>query len=1010
MCECNNLTVKLIAFYLPQFHQIPENDKWWGKGFTEWVSVKSASPQFEGHYQPHVPGELGYYDLSNIAVQQRQVELAKIYGLGGFCFYFYWFAGKRLLEKPTLNYLENTELDLPFCLCWANENWTRAWDGLENDILIAQDYSASDDLAFIEYVSKYLKDERYIKVDGKPLLVVYRPNLLPTPIETVARWRKWCRENGIGEIYLASTQSFDVIDPRSYGFDVAIEFPPNNTAPDIITDKMPSLNKDFSGFVYDWNSIAQRSDNYVKPHYPLFRTVNPDWDNTARRKAGGAIFNGSTPKRYEDWLVNAALDTVDRIPSVSQRLVFVNAWNEWAEGAHLEPDEKYGYAYLQATRNALERASTQISDRKIILVAHDAHPHGAQYLVLNIAKTFTSELGVEVDLVVLGPGVLMDEYKKWATVHQLINVDPLGVEARNLVQKLVSKGHRAAIVNTTVSGLFLETLSNAGLRCVALIHELYSVIVDNNLQPNALAIATHADKVVFAAEQVLESFKKIADLPAEKIELRYQGLYKRNEFRGQTDQAKSTLRKELDLKADSRIVLGIGYLDHRKGVDLFVEAGLNVLQEAPDAYFVWVGHWEMNMEVQIRERLEGHELADHFIFPGRKDNTDIYYAGADIFVLSSREDPFPSTVMEALEVGTPVIGFSGAGGFENLLRQDCGLLVPLGDVNGLSHAILELLNVPEKVKRLGAHGANLIQQTFSFRHYLYDLLDLAQQPLMRVSAVVPNYNYARHLEQRLNSIFSQTYPIFEIIVLDDASTDNSLEVIENCLAKTEIDCRLIVNEENSGSVFKQWQKAAESAKGDFVWICEADDFCDPRFVERTIEPFTDERLVLTYAQSKQVDEDGKVASNDYLSYTDDICIEKWKKDYVCGGKEELARALAVKNTIPNVSAVIFRKEALRESIDRCHEGLSKLTIAGDWYLYGDILQYGRIGFISESLNSHRRHDSSVTISTANNERHIAEIIYMQGQISSLVDLEADTIQKAKRFERHAIDYLGQAKH
>ena len=350
---------KLICFYLPQFHPIPENNAWWGEGFTEWTNVKPAVPIFSNHYQPHVPGELGYYNLLDSTTQLRQVELAKLYGIHGFCFYFYWFNGKTLLEDPLKKYLADASLDLPFCLCWANENWTRRWDGLENELLIFQKHSNEDDLAFIKYVSSYMKDPRYIRIDNKPLLLVYRPSLLPSAKETAKRWRKWCRENGIGEIYLAYTQSFESVDPRKYGFDAAIEFPPNNMSPPQITGEIEDLAEGFEGQIYDWTAFPERSNSYEDTKYKLFRGVNPAWDNTARRGNKSSILHGSSPIGYQQWLYNAIMDTKKRFIDEGERLVFINAWNEWAEGAHLEPDQKYGYSYLESTRLALVKAGCE---------------------------------------------------------------------------------------------------------------------------------------------------------------------------------------------------------------------------------------------------------------------------------------------------------------------------------------------------------------------------------------------------------------------------------------------------------------------------------------------------------------------------------------------------------------------------------------------------------------------------------------------------------------------------
>ena len=344
--------VKLIAFYLPQFHPIPENDQWWGKGFTEWSNVSKAVPQFMGHYQPHLPGELGFYDLRVPDVQRRQVELARQYGLSGFCFHFYWFNGKRLLERPVDQFISDPEIDFPFCLCWANENWTRRWDGLESDILIAQEHSAESDQAFIQDIEPYLKHKNYIRVDDKPLLIVYRTELMPDPSGTAERWRRYCKESGIGDIYLVASQAFGLLDPRKIGFDAAVEFPPNNVGVKDITSSMTIFNTAYSGRVYRYASAVERMLRIPPSTYKLFKTVFPSWDNEPRKPGRGFSFAFSSPSLYKHWLIGAIRFALED-PHPDKRLVFINAWNEWGEGAHLEPDRKYGYAYLQATTDAL---------------------------------------------------------------------------------------------------------------------------------------------------------------------------------------------------------------------------------------------------------------------------------------------------------------------------------------------------------------------------------------------------------------------------------------------------------------------------------------------------------------------------------------------------------------------------------------------------------------------------------------------------------------------------------
>lgn len=344
--------VHLIAFYLPQFHPIPENDRWWGKGFTEWTNVTRAKPNFVGHDQPRLPADLGFYDLRLPEARQAQAELAARYGIHGFCYYYYWFGGKRLLHRPLDEVLSSGEPDFPFCICWANENWSRRWDGRESDILIGQQYADGDDEAFIRQVEPLLRDRRYIRVQGRPLLLIYRIELLPDAARTAVIWRDYCRQCGIGELYLANVQSFaGASNPKSYGFDASVEFPPHERA--VPVHPQPRMtNPDFQGLVFDYPATARNFMNRPLPAYPFFRTAMPNWDNTARRQNHGHIFINSSPEAYGAWLAHLVARTRHLQPP-GERFVYINAWNEWAEGNYLEPDQQYGHGYLEATRQAL---------------------------------------------------------------------------------------------------------------------------------------------------------------------------------------------------------------------------------------------------------------------------------------------------------------------------------------------------------------------------------------------------------------------------------------------------------------------------------------------------------------------------------------------------------------------------------------------------------------------------------------------------------------------------------
>jgi glycosyltransferase involved in cell wall biosynthesis len=344
---------KLIAFYLPQFHPIPENDEWWGEGFTEWTNVQRAAPQFPNHHQPQLPDQpLGFYDLRDPSILDEQVRLARSYGIFGFCFYYYWFNGRRVLEKPLNRMLESGRPDFPFCFCWANENWTRRWDGLDSEVLLRQDFSRGWAERFIRELIPALTDDRYISVRGAPLLLIYRANLVPEIARVADRWREIVATEAGLDLHLAAVQSFGITDPRPYGLDAAVEFPPHTERFLMERSEMPGLNSGFAGYLEDFEAVMKHQLAIELPEYAWYRGVMPSWDNTARRGDLAHILVGSSPSLYQTWLRKMVLQAALR-STVDEPLVFINAWNEWAEGTHLEPDRRYGLAWLEATHNGL---------------------------------------------------------------------------------------------------------------------------------------------------------------------------------------------------------------------------------------------------------------------------------------------------------------------------------------------------------------------------------------------------------------------------------------------------------------------------------------------------------------------------------------------------------------------------------------------------------------------------------------------------------------------------------
>ncbi len=379
--------VLALAFHLTQYHAIAENDAWWGEGFTEWTHLARGQPRFAGHYQPRIPGRLGFYDLSHPNVLRAQAALARGAGVGGFVFYYYDFDGKRLLEKPLEAFLAAPDIDIGFCLMWANENWTRRWDGAEHEVLIAQTYDEAEEPRRCAELARHFRDPRYVRLEGRPLLMVYRASLIPQTAQTLARWRRlFAQAHGENPIFVMA-QTFDDLDPRPLGFDAAVEFPPHKLTRGLpqVYDRLDIFDETFEADAFAYADLVEASLAEPAPDFPLIKTAVPSWDNDARRQGQGLTLVASTPGRFERWLDELVAQAT---PLWGERIVCINAWNEWSEGAYLEPDAHFGAAYL----NAAARALLGLPPPKARLAVVGASPR-----LDALARRLAAEFGLQVE-------------------------------------------------------------------------------------------------------------------------------------------------------------------------------------------------------------------------------------------------------------------------------------------------------------------------------------------------------------------------------------------------------------------------------------------------------------------------------------------------------------------------------------------------------------------------------------------------------------------------------------
>ena len=983
------IRAKLLAYYLPQYHPTPENDAWWGRGFTEWTNVGRALPRFAGHYQPRIPRDLGHYTLNGGDTLRRQIGLAKGAGLHGFVFYFYWFNGRRLLDAPVEALLADPSLAMPFCLMWANENWSRRWDGSDEQVLISQDYRTRDEPALIAEFARHFADPRYIRLGGRPLLMVYRAGLIPDTAATVARWRRLFQA-GFGEDpVFVMAQSFGEADPRPAGMDAAVEFPPHKLTSlvPMINDTLNVLDPAFTAEVYSYAAIARASVDEPSPAYPLIKTVVPNWDNDPRRQGAGTVLHGATPALYQAWL-ETLIRFARQNPVGGEAVVCINAWNEWAEGATLEPDLHWGGAFLNATARAVAGLPIPCERTRLLLVGHDGLRHGAQLLLLHIGQALQRNHGVDVAFLLLEGGPMEAEYRAVAPTSIATDADQLDVLAR----AARTGGCAAGIVNSAASGRAVRVLQRHGIPVTLLVHELPGLLLEKGLVPLFCEAVACADSVVFPAELVRDRCVDLVTTEPQQVAILPQGIARLPPV----SQAERTATRDgLHVPPGAVLALGMGYADLRKGFDLFLQIWRVACGTGQAVHFAWAGGIDPATQAYLGSEIAAAEATGTFRFLGHRSDAAALFASADVFLLTSREDPLPSVALEALASGTPVVAFAGTGGVPDLLaRTGGGCSVPLGDATAMAEAALRLARGNRRAL------AASYREAFRFDTYSTALLRLVRPTLLPVSVVVLGCDYGRYMETRLASIFAQSHPVVEVVVLDDASVDDSVAVAERTAAAWQRTIRVERRSSRSGSVFGQWLRAAETATAEWVWIAEADDSAEPGFLAAAAEAAgRSPGVAFVFTDSRAIDEAGLTLWADHRAYYGPDVLAR---DAVYDGAAFLRQHLCERNVIMNASAVLWRRADLLAALRRCGPELEHFRVAGDWRVYAEALarKGAQVAYVARPLNHHRRHSASVT-ARIGDTAHVAEVARVHAAVAKLVG-PAPGLQRRQREYRRTL--------
>jgi glycosyltransferase involved in cell wall biosynthesis len=994
--------VKIIAFYLPQYHPTSDNNAAWGKGLAERTQVSRAQRHYGGHERPFLRTELGFPELGAPDVLADQAKLARSYGLSGFCFY-HRFDGERVLHRPIDLYLNNQGIDFPFCLCWENGNSTKRWDGLHDELILGQRHTPVSDYSFIYSILPALADPRYIRVNGRPLLLIYRADLLSDPARTLDLWRQAALLAGLGELYVAGIR-FRTLTARKWGLDALVELPPHHfSAPALSPSKLKALQlvDGFHGDVRDLESgvDALISSPASAQDAPLFPGVMLGWDSTPRLGTAATVFTNSGPATVEYWLVDA-LERAKQLPSGEPQLVFMNAWNGWAEGACLEPGHVHGRGYLHALKRAsaghrvgrhpliqlraFVKAVGKQSGPAVLFVSPDCEGGEAQHLMLRLIEAIRSRGEIGCFMLLQRDGELRGNYEALGPTLVVEDFEREGWSFNDalqfIVKRLIAGGRiKVALCNGVASRDVGEALAAAGMNVQTYVQELPTSMAEHEAKDAMAAVARSSRRIIAVSASMRNRLAGFYKVPAGDIEIVQTGLRSTITY----PLSRRELFRRYGVREAKYVVVGCGVIHPRQSPEIFMQVAQRLAADLGDVVFVWTSG-DPKDAVARGAALHDAELlgiGGRVFFLGRIPEGSSFIKKAHVLVVTSRKAPYPLALLDAVEAGTPVVCFDEAGGAADLITRGAGEAVSYLDVTAMAASARGLLTDQQKRERAQAAGAKLRNEftwdgyveRFSNRLVSMTIAPGAVRQGSRLTrqavaddlcVVIPSYNHARYVEAAVESVLAQSVRPAEIRIIDDGSTDESPELLHEMASE-----RLGIHVTTRGNIgaHATINEALNATSRRFVAILNSDDFYHPlRFEELLPRLRETDGADLLFSRIRFIDGGGRSVRSEW-----------YDEGLKAFNETPLWLALFRRNVFMTTSNLVARRDALKtiggfRAFRYCHD--VHLILRG-------VLAGQKVRFVDSTLCDYRIHAAN-TIGENAVRLAIEEAFYMAEFIAS----------------------------